>query len=48
VRPRVDFTNTLSTAFMRSDPKGAKKTNSLSIFFVLLGPAHLKAGHKCL
>ncbi len=39
-RAGVDFTKVLHAAFMRSDPKSAKKTDYLTEFFVLLGSAH--------
>ncbi len=32
----VNFTNILCKAFMRPDPKSAKKTNNLTVFFALL------------
>jgi hypothetical protein len=35
-------------AFMRADPKSAKKTNSLTAFFVLLESVHTKAVGKVL
>jgi len=33
---------------MRKDPKSVKKTDSLTVFFELLGSAHVKASHKML
>jgi len=39
----VNFTNILLEAFTRADPKSAKKTYDLTVFFVLLGSAHIKA-----
>jgi hypothetical protein len=33
---------------MRTDPESAKKTVKLSVFFALLGSAHLKAAHRML
>ncbi len=33
----VDLTNILLTAFMHADPKRAKTTDSLTVFFSLLG-----------
>jgi hypothetical protein len=40
--------NVYIAAFTQADSKSAKKTNSLTVFFVLLGSAHLKAVHKLL
>ncbi len=31
--PGVDFTNNLEAAFARADPKRAKKTDNLNVFF---------------
>ena len=39
----VNFTNVLRTAFMRADPKSAMKLLNLTVFFALLGSAHIKA-----
>jgi len=39
----VDFTNISLKAFMRVDPKRAKNTDSLTVFFLLLGFANIKA-----
>ena len=39
--PGVNFTNILWAAFMRADPKSAKKT--VKQLFALLGSVHLKA-----
>ena len=39
----VNFTNILRAAFMRTEPKSAKKTVNLSSFFALLGSAGVKA-----
>jgi len=44
----MNFTNILSAAFMRVDPKSAKKTDNLTVFFALLGSAPVKAAHKML
>ncbi len=33
---------------MHADPKSAKKTDNLTVFFVLLGFAHIKAARKIL
>jgi len=41
--PRVNFTNILGTAFTPTDPKSAKKTDGLTVFFVLLGSVLVKA-----
>jgi hypothetical protein len=34
----MDFTNILRAAFTLADPKSAKKTDALTVFFALLGP----------
>jgi len=47
-QPGVDFTNILRAAFASADPKSAKKTVKLSVFFVLLGSACAKAAHRML
>jgi len=44
----VNFTNILRTAFTNADPKSRKKTDGLTVFFALLGSAHIKAAHKML
>jgi hypothetical protein len=44
----VDFTNILCTAFTRADPKSAKKTDCLTVLFVLLRSVHVKAARKML
>jgi len=41
--PQVDFTNILLKAFKHADPGNAKKTDSLTVFFVLLEFAWVKA-----
>jgi len=46
--PGVDFTNILHKASALTDPKSAKNTVKLSVFFVLLGSVCLKAAHKTL
>ncbi len=46
--PCINFTNTLSAAFTCTDPKSAKKTVSLTVFFAILGSAHVKAARKML
>jgi len=42
----VNFTNVLRAAFALADPKSAKGTVKLSVFFVLLGSARVKAAQK--
>ena len=44
----VNFTNILCAAFTRKDTKSAKKQLELTVFFVLLGSAHVKAGCRML
>jgi len=45
----VNFTNILCAAFMRTDPKSAKNTDSLTVFFCTFGIcAHVKAACKTL
>jgi hypothetical protein len=44
----VNFKNILQTAFAQTDLKGAEKTDNLTVFFVLLGSAWLKADHTML
>jgi hypothetical protein len=44
----VNFTNVLSAAFTHSDPKSAKKTVKLSVFFAHSGSAHVKAARRTL
>jgi len=46
--PRVNFTNILLEAFTCADPKTTKKNDSLTVFFVLLESAHVKASSKML
>ncbi len=46
--PGVNFTNSLCSTFMGTDPKSVKKTDSLTIFFALLGSACVKALRKML
>ena len=48
VRPGVNFNNILWAAFMRADPKSAKKTVKLSSFIALLGSASVKAAFRML
>jgi len=42
--PGVNFINILQAAFTRADPKSAKNT----VFFALLGSAHVKAASEVL
>jgi len=42
----VNYTNILHEAFTCADPKSAKKTDSLTVIFGLLGFAHVKAARK--
>jgi len=44
--PGVDLTSILREAFMCADPKSAKNTVKLSVFFALLGSECLKAAGK--
>ncbi len=44
----VNLTHVLEAAFMRVDPKSAKKTVTPKVFFVILGSAFLKAARKTL
>ena len=46
--PGVNFTNILLAAFMRADPKSAKKTVKLSNFIALLGSACAKVACRML
>ena len=46
LRPGVNFTIILQTAFTRPDPKSTRKTVKSSSFFALLGPAGIKAVRK--
>jgi hypothetical protein len=39
IHPDVDFTSILSEAFMGTDPKSVKKTDNLTVLFVLKGSA---------
>ena len=47
-RPGVNFTNVIRAAFTRADPKSAKKLLKLTVFFVLLGSARVKAAGRML
>jgi hypothetical protein len=42
----VNFINVLRAAFAPVEPKSAKKTNNLTVFFALLGSTHVKAANK--
>jgi hypothetical protein len=44
----VSFINVLQAAFTLEDPKSAKKTDNLAVFFALLGSARKKAARKML
>jgi hypothetical protein len=44
----VNFINISRAAFTRIDPKSTKKTNNLTVFFVLFGSAFVKTSHKTL
>ncbi len=44
--PGFNFINNLQAAFMRADPESAKKTDNLTVFFMLLGSACIKAARK--
>ena len=45
--PGVNFANVLQAAFLRADPKSTTiKLLNLTVFFVLLGSAGVKAAHK--
>jgi len=44
----LNFTNILLEFFTPPDPKSAKNTVKLSVFFVLVGSACIKAAHKML
>ncbi len=48
IRSGFNFINIVQAAFMRADPESIKKTNSLTVFFVLLGSASAKAAHRML
>ncbi len=40
--PGVNFINILQAAFKQADPKSAKNTDGLTVFFVRLGSGHIK------
>jgi len=44
----VNFINVLWAAFSNADPKSAKKTDNLTVFFALLESARLNAARKTL
>ncbi len=44
----VNFINILQAAFMKIDPKSAKNSVKLSVFFALLGSASINAARKML
>jgi hypothetical protein len=46
--PGVNFINILFEAFTRADLKSSRKTDDLTVFFVLLGSAHVNVLHKML
>ena len=46
--PGVNFTNVLRAAFALVDPISAKKLLNLTVFFALLGFAHVKAARRTL
>ncbi len=50
LRSEFDFTNILCAAYHRRQkiPKMQKKTDSLTLFFALMGSVHVKAAHKIL
>jgi len=48
LNPKVDFTNILHTVFTCADPKGTKKTDSLTVLIALLRSALIKSARKML
>jgi len=44
----VNIINILWAEFTCTDHKSAKKTDSLTVFFALMGSAHIKAAHRML
>jgi hypothetical protein len=46
--PEADFTNILHEPFTCKDPKSAKKSNCLTVFFALMGSASEKMSRKML
>jgi hypothetical protein len=47
-KPNCNFIKVLQPAFTRADPKSAKKTVKLLVFFPLPGSVCAKAGHRTL
>ena len=45
---RVNFNNVLAAAFVRADPKSAKKTDNFTVFFALSGSACVKVANRTL
>ncbi len=41
LKPGINFTNVLRSAFESADTKSAKKTDGLTVFFALLGSVHI-------
>jgi hypothetical protein len=48
LRLGVNFINVLQAAFAQADPKRAKKTDNLTVFYVLSGSAGTKAARRML
>jgi len=46
--PEVNFINILPAAFTSTDPKSVKKTDNLTVFFMLSGSALAKAARRML
>ncbi len=44
----VNFINIIQAAFARADPKSAKKTDNLTVFFAISGSTHAKAARRML
>ncbi len=44
--PGLNFNKILQAAFTPADPKSAKKTDDLTVFFALLGSAHIEVARK--
>jgi len=44
--PSVNFINILQAALTHTDPERAKKTDNLTVFFVLLGSSCTKAARR--
>ncbi len=47
-RPGINFIKILRAAFSLADLKSAKKTENLTVFFVILGSGHVKASRRTL